>query len=1692
MKFASMINKFALILFIVCFAAAAPWDLVMTTEADFIGGAFNNTQVIPDPVYPDAAVILNEFDTIKVLQITPMEDYCLDCFYIIVDSLSPFGEPPIVFKIEVTTLNRFNSISSLTNNFQVTDPANLAGGWFNRNLMFYDIIFFGIANGYGGRSYDLSNGGRSRVREFAGLGKGVILTHDTIARRRGWPYPITCTDMSNFEHERFNSITDVTGLGAEWVDCDEPDDLYYEVHRDATTPDSPILHAPFELPDTFAISACHEFGEVYVDGQVWFRSIDGRIFMHTYHSGTYGSYAAYFSTGHFATRGFSDWRPSAFEGKAMINSMYYAYYGGRGSGIYESPVFTAECPGRLTRFEIDADTPGEAIVSVELASSPDGTIWSDFYIVEPLTPIPALLSAGPFYKYRVIMQRGIYGDRPVMHSITWRFDLPKPELELVMPPLGSFYSCSCGSVIWDVHTQSGISVSSAHIEVNSTPYGSSRCVWNSADSTFSFLGPVSCWEHGVLYTGAILELAGETGCNRLGDTLFSFTADLRPPTITNFVPGDGVAISNTTPLFRVNVYDSTSGAAPSTFYWRVNGDSIGYGDAGLSWNGTTRELTLSTFIAGLSLIDSVTVCVGAGDNAIGCGPNMAETCFVVIIDTTSPVIELVSPENYYISCDSLEAIFYIWDLVGIDTSSLTLTAAGSPRVYPNGMSFIDDTLYLMPGIALSDGDTFEIVFTNLEDALGNNRSGDSWEFVADQSPPFVSNAVPPNGGFVGVSDPVIRFRLTDILSGVNADSIAVTVNGTVYTLPRTGITWDGSELVMNGSTLGWAFEHNDSIAVCVHSADNASGCGANSMDSCWFFNVNLRGPECVPISPLDGWVCGCNDFHIRFFLADPNGVDHSTIRFSVDGVLYNVSSSAVTLIGDTVDFTPPTPWTHGQVVRVLISEAEDSLGNVLETPCDYSFTVDLLPPVITPFSPPHNGVVDTVQPLIIALINDETGISDSGLVLCANDDCWGYDSLPPGLRFTGDSLIFDPYIAGHYFDTESVVVTVRACDAAQLCGPNCGDTSWVFFIDNLGPRAFLIEPESGTWSSCSTQGFAVRVVDPSGLIMDSIVVLVDGSAVRWPNLQLEYIFDTLIFTPDVAWGHLDAVTFELHSAYDSVGNPLQDTIRTTVFIDLVPPEIEIVSPLPGALDVHPLDIARTVVTDDGCGVNIDAVRFYLDGNLVPFSVGLFWSGDTLVFDPASAMLNYTEGNTAAIRITASDCAGYCPPNSVDTTWQFFVPDDDTIPPVWIDYSPALWLADSVFSITCRVFDSSGIYIADPPDPQSAYIIWDTDGELAATCDTAWLNFVSVNADTVTFETGNIIFSTDSDEDIHFIAICWDDDFDYMRADDRLRGDSPIWFIEIVAPANVEMVLPQPEWVTSCRDQTIEFRTSGEVALDMASCVFMIDGAVITTAHPNFTAFGDSLFVYTPSSNIFSDGAVYISLIEAHDELGNPLFVPIEWVFYVDTQPPDFQLLRPAEGQMVPDGDYGFLLSIFDNRCGINPNYIEATITVNSGATHYMTIDSAGLNWDGVNFELSFNAGSARFALEDGDSLVVDVCAGDNPDLCPPNIGCVRFSYWIEPHVECSTSTNPFTPNRDGFNDEVAFFWPHFYRDGATVRVFDMRGVPVKSYNVPAGKIEDAAWDGKNDSGKDCPGGVYVYIIEVSGKTVCKGSITLIR
>ncbi len=80
--------------------------------------------------------------------------------------------------------------------------------------------------------------------------------------------------------------------------------------------------------------------------------------------------------------------------------------------------------------------------------------------------------------------------------------------------------------------------------------------------------------------------------------------------------------------------------------------------------------------------------------------------------------------------------------------------------------------------------------------------------------------------------------------------------------------------------------------------------------------------------------------------------------------------------------------------------------------------------------------------------------------------------------------------------------------------------------------------------------------------------------------------------------------------------------------------------------------------------------------------------------------------------------------------------------------------------------------------------------------------------------------------------------------------------------------------------------------------------------------------------------------------------------------------------------------------------------------------------------------------------------------------------------------NPFSPNGDGRDDLVAI---RYHLDEADsrldIKIFDVRGRQVRFLcnNVSAGFRGEVLWDGKNDSGRELPTGMYVVYLEALGQ-----------
>lgn len=91
--------------------------------------------------------------------------------------------------------------------------------------------------------------------------------------------------------------------------------------------------------------------------------------------------------------------------------------------------------------------------------------------------------------------------------------------------------------------------------------------------------------------------------------------------------------------------------------------------------------------------------------------------------------------------------------------------------------------------------------------------------------------------------------------------------------------------------------------------------------------------------------------------------------------------------------------------------------------------------------------------------------------------------------------------------------------------------------------------------------------------------------------------------------------------------------------------------------------------------------------------------------------------------------------------------------------------------------------------------------------------------------------------------------------------------------------------------------------------------------------------------------------------------------------------------------------------------------------------------------------------------------------------------------------NPFSPDGDGFDDEVTINFTLPFQANLTTRIYDVNGREVKTLlddsPTASGQLR---WDGKGNNGKTLRSGIYVLFMETSGsaRLTKKGTIVLVK
>ena len=147
-------------------------------------------------------------------------------------------------------------------------------------------------------------------------------------------------------------------------------------------------------------------------------------------------------------------------------------------------------------------------------------------------------------------------------------------------------------------------------------------------------------------------------------------------------------------------------------------------------------------------------------------------CDVTVNDTTPPAITLLTPAPNTSSTENMPLISAkITDANGIDSTRVTLTLDGTPAGSFNPATGV---VSYQPNNVISAGQ--HTVTVSAFD-IYNNQAATSWSFTIIDTPPVISNVIPPNMMGTRTVRPTISADIADS-TGIDVSRLSITVDGT--------------------------------------------------------------------------------------------------------------------------------------------------------------------------------------------------------------------------------------------------------------------------------------------------------------------------------------------------------------------------------------------------------------------------------------------------------------------------------------------------------------------------------------------------------------------------------------------------------------------------------------------------------------------------------------------------------------------------------------------------------------------------------------------------------------------------------------------------------------------------------------------------------------------------------------------------
>ena len=963
------------------------------------------------------------------------------------------------------------------------------------------------------------------------------------------------------------------------------------------------------------------------------------------------------------------------------------------------------------------------------------------------------------------------------------------------------------------------------------------------------------------------------------------------------------------------------------------------------------SLALSDIGVSLSACDSVRIKIRCPDNVSTeyCGPNVLDTSlFWFSVDCSPPAAVLIEPLLYEkVSCENQRIAFLLNHDSNLDSSSICVAFAhdtfcwGSPRLSMHG-----DTLVYTNPAPFTDGDTVEGVLLPMRDAVGNRSFPVPFSFVIDLSPPRITPISPLPASVIPDTLANIVLRITD-MSGV-AEAWLSSPFGRI--LSRTADTF-----YYDHSSWGTSFGAEETVFCVVWAEDSASRCGRNRDTINYWFIVDAIGPILTSFDTVFGGFTSCSGRSIGFIFRDFTGLNrwHIEVLGSHEPDTLDFLSPQLAITESSITYTPSSPYSDGETVRVEILSAPDIAGNeFMDDSIVVSFIVDLSDPIIMPLSYTDGETIYTLTPDIAFWLYDSiSGINWSSCSLFVQTSSFAgtLTTSDASVSRAGDTIRLNTRILGiGLVGGDSIRVCIKAMDnvldTMYGCPPHVTESCVTLYIEPTPPVATLLSPFDSAIVSCHDFPIVIEIIDTPGVDWDTLVLSLNGVLYNQssPSISHPAGTDSLVFSGYIPFED-GTLRVCLIYARDILGNELGSPLCWYFRLDTLPPSIVAQSPAPGlrTSNVTPSFISTFFdsITDT---VVVDS--FAIDGVWRVGGSWDFWNGESLVFSPTVALGVGVHTVCVAVR----DVPDYCPPNDTIICWSFTI---SLAPPnVWVVFPDSLPVACNPVLVEVGYFDIDSIsYLrlivpgVDSIDFDSTVFVGDSI-----------LFYYSLWTDSIFANFAGVIVAADTLGNVDTIAINF--------VVDRNPPD-----VRIIVPADYETVFTRtPDIVSICVD-------SSGISLD--SLFLIVNGDVVPHSSITPRIEGETLTVSLSSVPYLLPERGYstIHLVGIADMVPEdayhcgPNFAPEESVVvYI----PDDDTVGPYISP--PSIDWGY--------CGyrILPCW---QIFDSSGVDSVYLIKSISSSFEHAETMLVINSYDSIFCpmdsiMLDSDSMFVVVCALD--------------------------------------------------------------------------------------------------------------------